>query len=395
MPRQLVATLDARQLEFVLRHEFTHIARRDHWVRFVELSAAMIYWWHPALWVTRVALGRWADRCCDAEVLRHETSAAARCYAETLVQIAESATRAPFLATAMAAKSPLRRRIEMFSRNRLPNRLHAITYFLLLPFALLILACAPQSSTSDAATPSALDSQESDTFDATDFIDTETTQQSITSPNETPTASALESPTPPPRLRPGSEIRVVVSGTLPDEPIDAIYEVDGAGSIFFGPHYGSVVVDRLTAVEAATAITKHLATKLRNPVVGVSLVLGSRERNTVQVPPHPYTIGPGDLLEIRVSGTLPDAPINDNFLVEPSGKVSLGPRYGRVVVAGLSLEDAEANVRQHLETILRQPMVSLTIGGWRHLIPGEGPRPVVGQKLRPYLDLLRDKGTVP
>jgi hypothetical protein len=57
--------------------------------------------------------------------------------------------------------------------------------------------------------------------------------------------------------------------------------------------------------------------------------------------------------------------IDSDFVVEPSGSVALGPQYGRAKIAGLTLEDAEKAVTAHLKQTLREPMVQITIGGWR------------------------------
>ena len=71
-------------------------------------------------------------------------------------------------------------------------------------------------------------------------------------------------------------------------------------------------------------------------------------------------IRPGDRLQIRVPGTLPDAPIQGVFQVEASGKVALGAPYGRVLVKGLSLEEAEQVITNRLAEIIKDPRVSLT-----------------------------------
>ncbi len=68
----------------------------------------------------------------------------------------------------------------------------------------------------------------------------------------------------------------------------------------------------------------------------------------------------GDRLFLQVNTTLPGNPINGVYRVEPSGKVPLGPGYGRVQVSGLTPEQAEVKVREHLATIIKDPQVSLT-----------------------------------
>ncbi len=71
-------------------------------------------------------------------------------------------------------------------------------------------------------------------------------------------------------------------------------------------------------------------------------------------------IRPGDLLKVDVANTLPQEPISGVFQVEPSGKVALGPNYGRVDIKGLTLEEAEAAINKHLADVLRNPRSSVT-----------------------------------
>jgi hypothetical protein len=74
---------------------------------------------------------------------------------------------------------------------------------------------------------------------------------------------------------------------------------------------------------------------------------------------EPYRIQPLDVLTIRVTGTLIDQPIDGKYLVEPDGKVPLGPTYGRVDVKGLDIEQAEKKVAEHLKEILKNPEVQI------------------------------------
>ena len=103
----------------------------------------------------------------------------------------------------------------------------------------------------------------------------------------------------------------------------------------------------------------------------------------VSVPKAPYRIGHGDLLDIRASGTFAQEPIHDVYAVEKTGKVALGLVYGRVRVDGLSLEKAEEAIEEHLSKILREPEVSVTVGGWNTL-EQEG----IAAQLNPTLLLL-------
>jgi polysaccharide export outer membrane protein len=79
------------------------------------------------------------------------------------------------------------------------------------------------------------------------------------------------------------------------------------------------------------------------------------------VPRGEYRIRKLDVLGILVSGTLLDMPIAGKFHVQQDGKVVLGPAYGAVSVVGLTREEAEKAVREHLLNVLVHPGVAITI----------------------------------
>jgi polysaccharide export outer membrane protein len=81
------------------------------------------------------------------------------------------------------------------------------------------------------------------------------------------------------------------------------------------------------------------------------------------VPKDPYHIEPFDTLQIVVTGT-PDEPteqIAGIYRVESNGRVALGPSYGTVKVLDMTLEEAAQAIRQHLERIIIEPGVSVTL----------------------------------
>jgi len=79
------------------------------------------------------------------------------------------------------------------------------------------------------------------------------------------------------------------------------------------------------------------------------------------VPRPPYVLRSLDLVNIRVYGTLPEAPIDGVFRIEPGGMVRLGFRYGTVMVSGMSLPEAESAIQEHLRKILRDPAVAVSL----------------------------------
>ncbi len=93
------------------------------------------------------------------------------------------------------------------------------------------------------------------------------------------------------------------------------------------------------------------------------------------VPKSPFRIEPLDILYLDVFGTPVDSPIRGPYAVEPGGAVDLGALYGKVNVAGLSLDEATDAVTEHLGRILSNPQVSLT------LYQTAGQQQIVGQKI--------------
>lgn len=90
------------------------------------------------------------------------------------------------------------------------------------------------------------------------------------------------------------------------------------------------------------------------------------------VPIPPYRIEVYDVLAIRVLGTLLDQPIDGYYLVDAEGTVDLGPAYGRVRIAGMTLEEARQTITRHLEAVLRQPEVSLQLARASAIQPVSG-----------------------
>ena len=77
------------------------------------------------------------------------------------------------------------------------------------------------------------------------------------------------------------------------------------------------------------------------------------------VPRSPYHLRILDAVRIRVENTVPDAPIDGIYLVDLGGTVNLGPRYGPVQIAGLTVEQAQQVIFKRVAEILREPVLSL------------------------------------
>jgi polysaccharide export outer membrane protein len=90
------------------------------------------------------------------------------------------------------------------------------------------------------------------------------------------------------------------------------------------------------------------------------------------VPRPPYRIEVFDVLQIQATGTLFDQPIAGYYLVEGQGTVDLGPAYGKLRVAGMTIDEANAAIEARLREILVRPQVSV------QLARTSGVQPVTG-----------------
>jgi polysaccharide export outer membrane protein len=98
------------------------------------------------------------------------------------------------------------------------------------------------------------------------------------------------------------------------------------------------------------------------------------------VPRPPYRARSLDVLVINVTGTLPEAPIGGAYTIEPGGTVQLGPAYGSIDVAGLTLDEIKAAIYGQLRNTLKDPVVSVSLGelagkqqiAGQHLVSADG-----------------------
>lgn len=123
-PEPLLAHLDAGERDALLSHELAHVRRRDHWVRYLELFATVIFWWHPVVWWARRALRRAEEQCCDAWVVRmlaEHPRVYARALLKTLEFLAGGRVPTPALACAAGATGALKERLTMIMKRRVPR----------------------------------------------------------------------------------------------------------------------------------------------------------------------------------------------------------------------------------------------------------------------------------
>lgn len=100
------------------------------------------------------------------------------------------------------------------------------------------------------------------------------------------------------------------------------------------------------------------------------------------VPKPPYHVGPLDGLIIQAEGTVKEKEIWNMYIVDPSGNVNLGIGNGTVQVDGMTIEEAQDAVQNHLSKILKDVKVHVSLGQSRAMQQITGPH------------LVRQDGTV-
>jgi polysaccharide export outer membrane protein len=79
------------------------------------------------------------------------------------------------------------------------------------------------------------------------------------------------------------------------------------------------------------------------------------------VPIPPYRAEIFDTLQIKVANALKNQPIDNYYLVQADGVLDLGPAYGSVHVAGMTLKEMKRTIEAKLGQIIREPEVYVEV----------------------------------
>jgi beta-lactamase regulating signal transducer with metallopeptidase domain len=157
LPDGLWSQLPHGQQDTLLAHELAHLCRRDHWVRWLELAALALYWWHPLVWWAQRELEESEEQCCDAWVVA-VLPAAAAVYAEALLQTVAylSQARAPVAVGASGAGRfhHVQRRLIMILDGTAPKAMSPAGRWAVLLVAAVLLPLWPTWAHSQVSLPS-------------------------------------------------------------------------------------------------------------------------------------------------------------------------------------------------------------------------------------------------
>ncbi len=106
----------------VIAHELAHLRRRDHWVRRLEMLAAVAHWWNPIFWLARRRLRADAEWACDEWAA---AQADRRAYAEALLAVCSFQPRrrpAPAVGVLGEGKRDMQERLTLIMKPMTPSR---------------------------------------------------------------------------------------------------------------------------------------------------------------------------------------------------------------------------------------------------------------------------------
>ena len=148
IPRVLWTAAGEDERMTLVVHELAHLKRRDHWVRWLELLVAGVYWWNPVVWWVCSRMREAEEQCCDAWVV-WAMPQRARSYAAALLHVLDfvsGVASAPVVASAMGAGrhvSCLKWRLKMIVSAKTPKGLSWLGRLTVLGSAALLLPLSP------------------------------------------------------------------------------------------------------------------------------------------------------------------------------------------------------------------------------------------------------------
>jgi len=146
LPTALASSLGSEELDAVISHELAHLRRRDHWVRYLELAAVVVFWWNPASWWASNGVRAAEEECCDALVARScpgSSGAYARGLVKTMGFLAGADTFFPAVVTGASHFQRIERRIRMIMTGGFARTVSAPLWAALSVVALSVLLIAP------------------------------------------------------------------------------------------------------------------------------------------------------------------------------------------------------------------------------------------------------------
>jgi len=129
------------QLDHILRHEFTHLQRRDVWLKWFVMLVVSLHWFNPIVYLIRREISRACELSCDEAIIHSLDSAAKQSYGDTLISMAaENRHPVSVMSTTMCEeKKKLKERLVAIMNYKKKTK---ITYVITAVLAVVITASA-------------------------------------------------------------------------------------------------------------------------------------------------------------------------------------------------------------------------------------------------------------
>jgi hypothetical protein len=154
LPAGLLAELSSAGRATLLAHELAHVERRSCLIRWLELVALGLYWWHPVAWLARRKLEQAEELCCDARVIGLFPQAV-RSYADTLLAtvdfLADERPAIPLGARGFSEARHITRRLEMILAGNVSRRVGWPLRLALAGCAVLVLPLSIERASAEPA----------------------------------------------------------------------------------------------------------------------------------------------------------------------------------------------------------------------------------------------------
>lgn len=121
LPAGIAERIKSAQLDAIVRHELSHVRRKDNLVAAIHMFVEALFWFHPVVWWLGNRMIDERERACDEEVL--EAGGDPSVYAEGILNVCKLYVKSPIACMTGVSGANLRRRIEEIMANRISVRL--------------------------------------------------------------------------------------------------------------------------------------------------------------------------------------------------------------------------------------------------------------------------------
>lgn len=121
LPATISERLTDAELEAVMLHELTHVARRDNLISHFQMLVCCLFWFHPLVWLAGRKLLEERERACDEAVMR--LTGESEIYAASILKVLRFCLHSPVAGASGAGGANLRRRLEYIMTDNVNKRL--------------------------------------------------------------------------------------------------------------------------------------------------------------------------------------------------------------------------------------------------------------------------------